>query len=647
LRHDKPAFPSVALKIFLGFSAVLLAFGLVAVYSIYKMDHVRARLVLISDTYVPLVQVLSQALSLQNREEEWLKTIEENPQALQFGLSRIPKKLPENLNRARALLDSVNNPASRFDEDLIATTTRRLDELIKDAEAYMARRTELELRAAAKQSPNTEVLRDLRDRQRRLGLKLSELLRYMQLRVKNAADRAQEVGTNSTIAVGLLSILALFIGLGIAAMAGFTLRPLSLLTEAARALGGGRMPTLPKTSGTDEIGILTQEFGRMVLSLRAKEQKLHEQNRALEALTRYNTDIIRSISTGIVVVNKDGAVRDANPAAALLFGLPPEVQGHALDSLPVVSLLPKETQEQLRAEIQRALGQSPGKPQAIRAVLYRVQGRERWVDLRAVPFADANGDIEGVLLLSEDTTEELRAKERLLRSERLATVGRMAAQVAHEIRNPLSSIGLNAELLEDDLAHTEEGRRLLKAIQSEVDRLAAITEEYLRYARLPIPQLRPLSLHGFLSSLCDFLRPETEARKVQLRLQLSPGELELRADESQLRQALLNLIRNAFEALSEKGTLVLLRASREEEFAEIAVTDDGPGIPEEVLPRIFEPFFSTKSGGTGLGLALTQQLIEGHGGQLSVKTSPNGTTFLLRLPLRPPEPSSEESALRD
>jgi signal transduction histidine kinase len=277
-----------------------------------------------------------------------------------------------------------------------------------------------------------------------------------------------------------------------------------------------------------------------------------------------------------------------------------------------------------------------------------IQGKERMIDLRIVPFAGAAAEIEGVLLLGEDATEELKTKERLLQSERLATVGRMAAQVAHEIRNPLSSIGLNTELLEDDLAEIAalahstnltlprlaQDQKLLKAIQKEVDHLAAITEDYLKYARLPQPQRNLGELNAVVRSLCDFYAEETKARKVSLSLSLSDELPQFRFDEAQLRQSLSNLLRNAFEALSEKGNHVEIHTALNGTFAEISISDDGPGIPTEIAPKIFEPFFSTKSGGTGLGLALTRQVIEGHGGSIRLKTAPEqGTVFLIQLPL--------------
>jgi signal transduction histidine kinase len=233
---------------------------------------------------------------------------------------------------------------------------------------------------------------------------------------------------------------------------------------------------------------------------------------------------------------------------------------------------------------------------------------------------------------------ELRAQgEALLRSERLAAIGRIAAQITHEIRNPLSSISLNAEELGE---RAPQARELCDAIVREVDRLTAITEEYLRFARLPKPQMQRADLNETVRELLEFVRPELEASGVQLACSLSPALPRVLADVAQLRQLLLNLLRNAREAMPSGGSLrVTTRGG--EGSVEVEVRDAGPGIPEERLERIFDPFFTTKERGTGLGLAMAQEIAQEHGGQLSCESvEGNGTAFTLRLPAAPlPEPA--------
>jgi len=231
---------------------------------------------------------------------------------------------------------------------------------------------------------------------------------------------------------------------------------------------------------------------------------------------------------------------------------------------------------------------------------------------------------------------EERERE-LVRSERLAAVGKMAALITHEVRNPLSSIGLNSELLEDEVGDNEEARKLVRAIHHEVDRLTQMTEEYLSLARLPKPKAQPEAVNTLIGDLAGFVRADLATKKVKLEVDLASGNPLALVDAAQMRQCLINLVRNATEAVAGKGGgTVTLRTRRTGDRVQIEVEDDGSGIAPEVLPRLFDPFFSTKDGGNGLGLALTQQIVKDHGGDLAVQsTLGKGTTFTVTVPGKP------------
>ena len=231
---------------------------------------------------------------------------------------------------------------------------------------------------------------------------------------------------------------------------------------------------------------------------------------------------------------------------------------------------------------------------------------------------------------------EERERE-LVRSERLAAIGKMAAMITHEVRNPLSSIGLNTELLEEELGSdksSDDARQLCRAIHREVDRLTAITEEYLAFARLPKPKVARESVNALAGQLAEFVREDLAARQVKLQLELGAGEPMALVDAAQLRQCLINLVRNAADAVIAKGGgRVMLRTRKADSRVVIEVEDEGTGIAPDVQARMFDPFFSTKEGGSGLGLALTQQIVKDHGGDLSVQSSVGrGTTFTVSVP---------------
>jgi PAS domain S-box-containing protein len=266
-------------------------------------------------------------------------------------------------------------------------------------------------------------------------------------------------------------------------------------------------------------------------------------------------------------------------------------------------------------------------------------GEEIPIFLSITPIFEAGRKV-GFMGVEIDLRKQKKMEERLLQSERLAVIGQMAAKVAHEIRNPLSSISLNAELLQDELrdrtdAGALESKSLLDAIVSEVDRVALLTEEYLQFSRLPESRFNKDDLAEVLEEVADFLKPELDDTGVQLICEIDEQLPRLVFDRQQIRRALLNLLRNAHEAIpAQSGGVIKLSAVVEDAAVRIAVRDNGVGIAEEDLPHIFDPFFTTKDFGTGLGLALTQQIVNEHGGSIFCESKPDqGARFTILLPL--------------
>jgi signal transduction histidine kinase len=237
-----------------------------------------------------------------------------------------------------------------------------------------------------------------------------------------------------------------------------------------------------------------------------------------------------------------------------------------------------------------------------------------------------------------------RAQALALSNERLAAIGKMAAHVTHEIRNPLSAMGLNVEMLEEEIAHADGGngdagsaevRNLLAAIQREVRRLEHLSEEYLRVARLPQPRMEADDVAAAVREIVVFARPEVENAGCRVTLEVASDLPVAMFDEAQLRQALLNLLRNAREAMPTGGPIDV-RVSAEGMSVVVDVADRGGGIPEEIRGRVFDPFFSTKGEGTGLGLAITRHIVVAHGGSVTCEPREGGgTRFRIALPIAP------------
>ena len=247
-----------------------------------------------------------------------------------------------------------------------------------------------------------------------------------------------------------------------------------------------------------------------------------------------------------------------------------------------------------------------------------------------------NADLTGTL------TRLQAAQHELVVAERMATVGKLSLKMAHEVRNPIAAIGLNAEILGDIVgeraeAEMVEAKGLVGAIRDQVGALDALTEEYLVFARFPRPQFEEDSVNDMVSALIDFVRPLASRQGITLQVEIDPSVPSMAIDRSLLRQAVLNLIKNGLEALSQGGSLTVT-TRRVEDTVEISVSDTGPGITEEVGNRLFEQFFTTKPQGSGLGLSITRQIAEEHGGQIRWSSRPgSGATFTITVPIKRPE----------
>jgi signal transduction histidine kinase len=240
------------------------------------------------------------------------------------------------------------------------------------------------------------------------------------------------------------------------------------------------------------------------------------------------------------------------------------------------------------------------------------------------------------------------AERRARTAERMAEIGAMTGGLAHEIKNPLSTIGLNAQLLEEgvgDLAIDAEARgrlsRRIAALRREVERLKGILTDFLQYAGQVRVEPRPGDLNLVVDELVDFFLPQAEKNGVRVRTELARGPVMAQIDVAHAKQAVLNLMLNAVQAMSAdggRGGELILRTVREtdkskRDWACLHVIDTGPGMDAATAGRIFQPYFTTKSGGTGLGLPTARRLIDAHEGKISVHTEPGrGTDFCVCFP---------------
>lgn len=479
------------------------------------------------------------------------------------------------------------------------------------------------------------VLELLLAREGDVEYRLTRLTRALQRRtavISDQAERQQGRALRLTLAA---TALAVFLGILTLVTARRALAPLTALRDRARAVARGDLAPGAVRARDDEIGELAGEFERMVGAVGARDAALREANAEMRKAERHLEMVLGSLRSGVLVVRSTGAVEGANAAGVAFLG------------------------EGTEGFWESRLGQERRVAEAVRGVLggggasslEAVPVGEAVYDVGVVPFVEPGVEAPSALVVADDVTEREVARGRVMQAERLAAIGRMAAHVTHEVRNPLSSIALNAEMLADEVAFQgEEGReglRLVRAIQREIDRLTGVTEEYLRMARLPQPRLEREDPGDLVTEAVTFVAEELRAAGVELRVDVHPGLPAVMVDESQLRQALLNLLRNAREAMEEarvERPRLVVRVSRRERPTEpgregvgISVCDAGPGLDPATAGRVFEVFYTTKSRGTGLGLALTRELIAAHGGEVwagrAAEADGGGAEFVLWLPV--------------
>ena len=220
---------------------------------------------------------------------------------------------------------------------------------------------------------------------------------------------------------------------------------------------------------------------------------------------------------------------------------------------------------------------------------------------------------------------------------------RLLARLAHEIRNPLSSLDVHVQLLEEDLTSLAPDMRnklnpRLGIIRGELHRLESIVSQFLRLAGPSALDLEPVEVAKVITHVCELLRPEAAARRIEISAQIQPGLPQIQADSVRLTQALVNLVINAIQAIERNGRIEVTAGHSDDALA-IAVLDNGPGIPLQTLASMFDPFFTTKTEGHGLGLWIAQQIVTAHGGRIIPQNRPEGGAALtIRLPLARKEP---------
>jgi signal transduction histidine kinase len=263
-------------------------------------------------------------------------------------------------------------------------------------------------------------------------------------------------------------------------------------------------------------------------------------------------------------------------------------------------------------------------------------GRRIRTEVSTTILRDSRGRYAGRASIFRDVTERDRVRDELARRESLAAIGEMAAAVAHEVRNPLAGIAGAVRVIGRGIPEEDPRTEVIEEIQSQVRRLDEAIRDLLVFARPMVPRYREVELRDMLERTLRVLKEEPSLKSHEIRLDID-GNLTLTVDPQLLENVIVNLLINAGQSMGDDPGPIRIRADRRADQTVIEIHDGGPGIPEELLPRLFKPFFTTKARGAGLGLTIVRKCLEVMGGSIGVESKPEeGTTFRIVLPDRSP-----------
>ncbi|RQD72245.1 MAG: HAMP domain-containing protein [Tindallia sp. MSAO_Bac2] len=420
----------------------------------------------------------------------------------------------------------------------------------------------------------------------------------------------------------LLAIVSLVLSMQAAILISYHIsKPIRQLVEAFGRVGQDHMSEKVSLLRKDEIGQLAKAFNEMIERLRISTTKLLD-------MTRFNEDILRSITTGIITTDSSGDLLSVNPAAREI-----------LEQIPGVNDREFLMLKDIRQQIQKTL-ESGDSQNMIHTLQQQESPEKRYLDVMTSQLKNEAEQVTGVICSFRDITERKRIENNMELLDRLSSIGQLAAGMAHEIRNPLAGMKTSLQVLQRRLIQeeSETSQRLFSNTLYEIDRIDSLITELLNFARPRKPEYEPVEIPTVLQRSLDLHRKTFEEKMIEVELKLKEPGLMILVDQRQLEQIFLNLMLNAVNAMEEYGKLIISGYQQPASpftgpLVVIEFEDNGSGISEEEMEKIFNPFYTTDPQGTGLGLSVVHELVKENNGQIDVFSKVReGSRFRVSFP---------------
>ncbi|MEE4241914.1 MAG: ATP-binding protein [Desulfopila sp.] len=445
----------------------------------------------------------------------------------------------------------------------------------------------------------------------------------VQLSLKSMYEQIRQI----QLVILVVGLIALFFGTVVSLFTARRItKPLNTLMLGTQSAAAGNLDQDFRMNTGDEVEILAANFNIMIAEIVAHRSQLEQQLTEIKRLQKYTTQLLTTMSDGLLSITMAGEFSMVNPAALGLLQLHPKDAGgrSAADHLKCYPTLLAYIKESLAYPVNREPVE----------LLLEKEGAVCNLLVSSSVLKDRTENPIEIILNLHDITELKKMEASVRQAERLAGLGTLAAGMAHEIRNPLSSVQTFVQLLPRKIEKEGFLEKFNRTVPRELKRINQLVEDLLDLARVPKYTFRPTSIENLLVQTLETLEEELRAGNIDSRCDF-PAQVPLvRADVYQITKAFHNLIRNAIQAMPGGGNLVIRIQYDQPEHLVVLFQDTGEGIPDDELKNIFNPFYTTKIKGTGLGLSITHKVVSEHGGSISVSCpKEGGTIIMIQLPI--------------